>query len=798
MKNRLVILLTAFALLITPLRVVIGESSECKDVAIIFARGSGQNLEHNYLNETSNPITFGRAEPQSFAFFEEINKRTTGLSVERVSLHNFEGRYNQYGYEAVDVVDGFTSKPNHRTDVYNRYYESVADGAEELAWYLEDKLTSCPFQTVILGGYSQGAHVVGDAMFKIKPNFRPRIAYVALFGDPKFNPRTNMIPPTTAPWVRGNASSFQTGVLLARKNYLPDEIALKTSWCDINDPICANYSLANTPVGAIYEQFINKTHQEVYQNRWIPQAANEIAMLLKDRNSALAGKIQAVTWLNKNDKLYQLDLALVIDTSGSMIAMISTIKNNLAGFVSALFNSYWDTRVGIVAYSDFQNVKIPFYYSKKIGDFTYNKEAVKEQINSLKGAYGGDEPEALYSGLMTAMNELSWRPGAQKKILVITDGAAKDPDPGPGHYTKSQVIQRALELDPVSVSAVALPLNYPRYPQPGDIQKMNEEFNSTVLDLISSTNGTITNGQRDYSVKYSLSALDKMQLQPVAEISGANTGYIGEPLALSGGSSYDPDGYITSYSWDCNNDGVFESTGNTLPTFECVYGQPYQGFVVLEATSADSGSAKATLEVNVAEKEDAVPVAPDAPVASYGRSGASVVVSWANSYTEDVMVRIANANDEILGLISNANSFIISPAPESAFTITLSAGNAAGWSEPTVLTIENIPVNESDQSGNIYENDKNVSTPTPTPTATPIMINQTPAASQNITITQPAPLPLTSVAGIENDATNNIQTNSPADNTFVTSEKTGLDTFLIVFGLLILGLGMGAITRKPK
>ncbi|MCK9641747.1 MAG: cutinase family protein, partial [Prolixibacteraceae bacterium] len=342
-----------------------GEPSTCSDLLVVFARGSGQNNGKIISDGVYANSGLRDDEKQSKVFFDEIDKRTNNLNTEYVSLHDFGGRYNQYGYAAVGVWDGFTHKPNHRKDVANRYYESVTDGAEELAWYLEDKLTSCPFQQVILGGYSQGAHVVGDALPKIQPMLRARINYVALYGDPKFNPRTSAIPIRTGSWVRGNAARTQTGALLARKDYLPTGIAVATSWCDINDPVCANYSIGKNSISQnLYSIFGDKTHQEAYQNKWIPQSANEIVNSLRKNNQILANNIQTTTWVNKNDKLYQADLAIVLDVSGSMINTINNIQKKLDSFTASLFNSYWDTRIALIGFSD-NDTNSP-YIAKKL------------------------------------------------------------------------------------------------------------------------------------------------------------------------------------------------------------------------------------------------------------------------------------------------------------------------------------------------------------------------------------------------------------------------------------------------
>jgi len=125
MRKSSLYLLFILVFLTSSIAVNVHAEDQCKDILIVFARGSGQNPNNEYLDDLSNPNYFGKKEVQSYTFFKEISSRLNGVSVEKVSLHDFTGKYNQYGYAAVDVASGFAHGPNHRKDVSNRYYESV-------------------------------------------------------------------------------------------------------------------------------------------------------------------------------------------------------------------------------------------------------------------------------------------------------------------------------------------------------------------------------------------------------------------------------------------------------------------------------------------------------------------------------------------------------------------------------------------------------------------------------------------------------------------------------------------------
>jgi PKD repeat protein len=82
--------------------------------------------------------------------------------------------------------------------------------------------------------------------------------------------------------------------------------------------------------------------------------------------------------------------------------------------------------------------------------------------------------------------------------------------------------------------------------------------------------------------------------KPIAKVTGPDTGYVNEYISFSAQYSYDPDGDITGYRWDFNNDGLFDTDWieDTLMTY--TYFQPGNYSVKLQvkddndATSTDS------------------------------------------------------------------------------------------------------------------------------------------------------------------------------------------------------------------
>lgn len=124
-----------------------------------------------------------------------------------------------------------------------RYANSISDGRKQLAAFLRDWYGRCGTSGwLVLAGYSQGAHVVGDVMTEnswVSSAVRARVAGVVLIGDPRF---------------RGDAvygvgdfdrrlNGVATGVYASRAVSLSGAPPLR-SYCQQGDAVC-NISASN-------------------------------------------------------------------------------------------------------------------------------------------------------------------------------------------------------------------------------------------------------------------------------------------------------------------------------------------------------------------------------------------------------------------------------------------------------------------------------------------------------------------------------------------------------------------------
>lgn len=152
------------------------QDGECKDVALVFLRGSGQNKDHLYTDSVLDGRTFGQLEKESYDFFNQnrhyINNNYPHISYKAVSVHDFPSKYNPVGYAAVPVGIGPDGRIGNTANAEvswlpGDYRDSVQNGIEETTGYLKDQIQACPNQYYIVGGYSQGAQVMGESLFRL-------------------------------------------------------------------------------------------------------------------------------------------------------------------------------------------------------------------------------------------------------------------------------------------------------------------------------------------------------------------------------------------------------------------------------------------------------------------------------------------------------------------------------------------------------------------------------------------------------------------------------------------------------
>ena len=185
----------------------------CSNVEFIGVRGSGESYSGNFGMGT-----------QIAALYERVKARQpAGQSLQSYGLE----------YQAVNVAEWWLAWD---------YYFSVWGGDEHLESRVKADASSCPSMKILVAGFSQGAHVVGDTIENLTNKNDSSLSHiygVALYGDPRFNPGDKAT-------ARGNYSPEHWGALTARGNYSSKINNRLGDWCRLKDAVCQGFNAGDT------------------------------------------------------------------------------------------------------------------------------------------------------------------------------------------------------------------------------------------------------------------------------------------------------------------------------------------------------------------------------------------------------------------------------------------------------------------------------------------------------------------------------------------------------------------------
>ena len=116
-----------------------------------------------------------------------------------------------------------------------------------------------------------------------------------------------------------------------------------------------------------------------------------------------------------------VEVAFVLDTTGSMGGLIEGAKRKIWSIATAIVDSNPDAdiRMGLVAYRDIGDD----YVTKKI-DLTTDIQDLYANLLELRARGGGDWPESVNEALDVAVNKLQWTVGGDTRRIVFLVGDA--------------------------------------------------------------------------------------------------------------------------------------------------------------------------------------------------------------------------------------------------------------------------------------------------------------------------------------------------------------------------------------
>lgn len=155
-----------------------------------------------------------------------------------------------------------------------------------------------------------------------------------------------------------------------------------------------------------------------------------------------------------------LDLVLVIDTTGSMKNDLEKLKSDLLPLLKANFPENKNSRVGLLLFRDYSDNYKFRELPVKVFDFSKNWDSVIQNLKSVRiyGSEGGDIPEAIYEAIYAASDFYNWRmeQNIQRQIILITDA---EPHPQPrksGKYSRDFAL-KSLEVKNIKLNTILLP-----------------------------------------------------------------------------------------------------------------------------------------------------------------------------------------------------------------------------------------------------------------------------------------------------------------------------------------------------
>jgi hypothetical protein len=116
-----------------------------------------------------------------------------------------------------------------------------------------------------------------------------------------------------------------------------------------------------------------------------------------------------------------VEVAFVLDTTGSMGGLIEGAKRKIWSIATAIVDSNPDAdiRMGLVAYRDIGDD----YVTRKI-ELTNDIQDLYAHLLELKARGGGDWPESVNEALDVAVNKLQWTTGGDTRRIVFLVGDA--------------------------------------------------------------------------------------------------------------------------------------------------------------------------------------------------------------------------------------------------------------------------------------------------------------------------------------------------------------------------------------
>lgn len=386
----------------------------CPNLRVVFARGSGGERWN-----TDDYLTFKTTIESKLA--------TTALTYDFIDLD-----YPAVGINDLSVLAGAYFGAGNAYE----FGASVDEGVRNLAKLVNS--TDCPETKYVLGGYSQGAMTVSKSLANLQAD---KLIYAATFGDPKiYLPEGEGILPAAC---RGeNLSDYRMyvpdcqaykGMLGAHIPYEPLLLTGKLgTWCEKRDIFCSS---KHWDIVAGLSDHLSYVGHNLYE----------------DASRVIFAKICEAFGV-KNTVSSPHDTAILIDSTGSMSGLIEQYKAEALRLAEKTLATG-----GRVALYDYRDYREGYRAKQRCAFEDCTLETFEAGLAAIEVDGGGDTPESLLASSLQVMQELKWKQGSTKSIVVLTDAGYHEPDFDIGGTTKLDVVRLSKQIDPVIFYVVTTP-----------------------------------------------------------------------------------------------------------------------------------------------------------------------------------------------------------------------------------------------------------------------------------------------------------------------------------------------------
>jgi hypothetical protein len=118
-----------------------------------------------------------------------------------------------------------------------------------------------------------------------------------------------------------------------------------------------------------------------------------------------------------------LDVVFLVDATGSMDWVLDEVKTRIRDIVRTTRSLVPIARFGIVAFRDKEGPE----WVTRVQPLTFSTAKLSRFLDPLEAKGGGDQYEAVASGMIRAVEDSGWRAGARQIIILVGDAPPTKP-----------------------------------------------------------------------------------------------------------------------------------------------------------------------------------------------------------------------------------------------------------------------------------------------------------------------------------------------------------------------------------